>query len=94
MTIDEAKDWVRSNGLEYFKFVRFSNGEYRFDVIGGQGHAGLAFGRENEVETAAEIKVYQDHCVIEGRSSTLNKSYDEKDLNNLPVLFGVPHDKD
>ncbi len=94
MNINEAKDWVKSHGLAYFKFVRFGEDEYCFDTIDGQNHAQLAFGRENEVQTAAEIRVYQDHCVIEGHSSTLNKSYDKKDRETLPVLFEVPYERD
>ncbi len=89
MNINEAKAWVAEHKIEHFKFVRVK-GEYRFGPV-GSNHADLAC---DGVESAATIRVYKDHCVIEGYSTTLNKSYDQQDVDNLPKLFGVPLDYD
>ena len=86
MTLTQATQWIVNNPVEWFKFVRFTDGTYAFSPMGQLDHEQLAEGRE--VVSAATIKIRPKSCQIEGYSSKLKKSYDKHDLAVLPQMFG------
>ena len=77
-------------GLAYLRYVRI-NGKYRFgDASSAYGLDHKALAGNDDVESAAFVKVLSDGIEIEGHSMTLEIGPDAQDYEKLPLLFGKP----
>ena len=80
------------NGPGYYKYVRLMTGEYRFidtATLSGETHKSLV-GADEQAETAAFIAVFDTHFRLEGYSTTLGLSWDEKDQEYFEKRLGLP----
>ncbi len=90
-TAEEVMNLMRErDSLLYLKYVRLSNGEYRFGDATSMAveHKGLASG--DQPVSAAMVKIYPDGLMVEGNSMTLQMGPAKDDEDNLSQLFGLP----